>query len=104
MEIEQNRLKSEKAKAEQEGKYYESQKREVEAKRKLLQEQLFKIENQYAEVKDSWFNEKIQIKKQYNSSKYQFEQEINQLKITLQNKTQEAKKLRDSIMSVNEEN
>lgn len=73
MEIENNRLKSEKTKQEQECKYFETEKKEVEAKRKLLQEQLFKLENEYSEAKSTWFNEKIEIKKQYNSLKLEQE-------------------------------
>ena len=46
-------------KAEEDQRHFESERRDWEAKQKMLQDQLYSIENEFSEAKTLWLNEKL---------------------------------------------
>ena len=53
-----------------------------------MQEQLYRIENEYTEAKSGWQNEKMEMKKQYNSLRFDSSDELGQLRVKCEDITQ----------------
>lgn len=74
----------------------------MERSKKSLQEELYQLNSEISEVRAAAFNDKIECKKQVNTIKLEIEEEKAKLRSIIEEKTQENKRLREGVLTLND--